>query len=180
MNNEPQKILNMMKNVIRYSLHAMVLLLVLASCSKEDGNEITPGDDPSSGVIPDGPAGVPAERPTDWVLDLARINPTESSMTITLDLKDDFTVNADLQSGDIVASFINGTCRGVVAADQATGLFLLSVHSFLDDDPDAPRKVTLKYYSASERKIYTSSTELLFVPATMLGTPATPHTIEWE
>lgn len=154
---------------LKYSIFSAIILLCLSNCKEEDivyttfpeptwivdlnGYVETPNwIDSEQGSI-----GIPA-----WKLDLMSdeaapewSNPSnpalQFSMTAIIRLSDYLTTYAD--DADMVAAFIGDECRGVGAVEMVEAE--KQFHLFIKGNTSETGKVTLKYYSAKNKKMYT-------------------------
>lgn len=162
-------------NII-YTLVILAGTVVLAGCGK-DTDEVPvvnpiPNDSPNKGTV---------ERPTEWldwrddVID--DYNP--QSMTITCDAAG---IGSDVDSLDLMASFIEGRCCGCAepyTMPDGRKLFFLTVQlrNSVDRSGDIP--VTYRYYSHKGRKLYTCG-PLDFVFDGRWGTIQEPYHFGWK
>ena len=150
------------------ALQALLLTIVAAiaitACggSSDDDNDPTPQPTPT-------PTPVIEERPTTWVAPTSDVY-LPSSMTMTIQPADSFKVS----SQDLIAAFINGTCRAV-ASPQKSNLFYLTIRLLNSDDQTTTLPVSLRYYSASRQRIYYSADAINFVGDADYGSPTQPY-----
>ena len=119
-------------------------------------------------------------RPTNWVPVTTDVD-LRSTMTIDVGISlSNLYLNYQSSSTDLVAAFINGTCRAVASpqTNEETGenIFYLTVKRLTNDESDAP--VTLKFYSTQHRHIFTS-TGLTYQPDAIIGTFDDPNKPVW-
>lgn len=121
-------------------------------------------------------------RPTNWVAISTGIDP-QSTMTadVAVDLS---TIGLTYESDkeDLMAAFVNGTCRAVAApmeeSGEPTGVFALTIKK-LENDPSGT-SVTLKLYSAKLRHVFTISSTFNYVAEGRYGTVSNPIKPVWQ
>jgi len=140
-------------------LAACSLLLLVAGCKKEEGNN------------PDSLNGNEA-RPS-WVA------PDEYDMTssmtavIRVDLAAQYPTTATdfvVKDDDLLAAFMGNDCVGVAALQD--GLFYLYIAGQTSEGGDG--MVTLRYYSAHYKNLFTAANAFTFVNDGNQGTVASP------
>lgn len=80
----------------------------------------------------------------------------------------DFAVNAD----DLLAAFVGNDCLGVVSPQD--GLFYLYIAGPQTDSQDQTASVTLRYWSAQYKNLFTAEAAFPFVNDDQKGTVAAP------
>lgn len=176
----------------RYLL-LVFLLATIIGCSSGGGDNETP-------VKPEQP-----EKPTkdntevekhdsltedarpSWAV-VANVDPTVSSMTLTFVLSDvvvkgDYNTTWTFQpdKSDLVASFINGECRGLTSPMLYDKYFaFLPVAATENEDPYAQPSVVVKYYSSRMKHIFTAKDNIIFTQGGSQGSPSNPLKLTWE
>lgn len=135
-----------------YLLAILAGTSVLASCSKDDDGD----NNNNKEVVPPGPVVGTAERPTDWLnwKEMVEQDYNPQSMTVTCDANN---IEFPVSENDLVASFINGVCRGCsepYVMEDSTVVFFLPVMLIDSDDRTGNLSVTFRYYSHNGKKIY--------------------------
>lgn len=158
----------------------ILLLMALAGlfCACSDDDNDSKNGNAASALTRD-------KRPTDWVPVSEDID-TRSSMCVdvAIDLSHlELTYKTDEQ--DMVAAFVNGTCRAVASAnyenvempDSTDCVFMLTVKKLTTDDASAP--VELKFYSAKLNHIFTAP-KFEYVNEGIKGIITDPFKPVWE
>lgn len=155
----------------------------------------TSGGGTSGGTHDDGETGggsKPATlsvdaRPTDWVRvgsDHDYVPGVSLSLVIAAPILSQYvspSMPADSE-GDLMAVFVNGTCRGVSGLFTADEVFMPSVVSLEGvDNPDESKPVTIRYYSARLHHVFTARQKYyLRNGVESYGTRTAPVVLQWE
>lgn len=171
-----------MKNISKTALLLLLLplSLITAGCGGDGGDIPEPEPDTLSHDA----------RPTDWVRVGENIDPFVS-LSLTIARPDLSRYEAPADSGtwdeDLMATFVGGTCRGVSAPFQnstttAGGIiFMPAVAALTTDDADAVKTVTIRYYCARLRHIFTAiSPYPLKNDIEAYGTRTSPLELTWN
>lgn len=107
------------------------------------------------------------ERPVWTIVD----NVTYSSMTV---LVDEYSLPCAVSASDVLASFVNGECRGVVGPvyDEGEGYWRFNLHvcsTNADEQSPTVPNVEVRYYSAGQGGVYVSSTNITYSDGSILG-----------
>lgn len=121
-------------------------------------------------------------RPTDWKPVSENID-LQSTMTadVAVDLSQ---LGAKYQSDeqDLMAAFIDGTCRAtaspIVDEEDGSVMFALTIKKLTTDQSGAP--ITLKFYSAKLKHIFTISSPFPYVAEGSYGTVSDPQKPQWK
>lgn len=165
---------------LTYMFAILASTLVLAGCSSDDGSSPAPTPDPKPDPEKPDPTPGTATRPTEWLSWQEAIgtdfNP--QSMTITCDATG---IEFDVDDQDLIASFINGECRGCDYPHEVEGkkLFFLPVQLRNSDDRTKPIYVTFRYYSHKGTKMYIADTKEFTYDAHW-GSVGTPYLFKWK
>lgn len=149
------------------------LTSVFCACSKDDDDNNGKGSD------------IELEeqmRPTDWV---AVSQGIDLQSTMIADVAVELTslgLAYECNEQDLMTAFIDGTCRAVAAPlmdeeGKPMNLFALTVKKLEADTPNAP--VTLKFYSAKLRHVFTISAPFPYVAEGMQGSVQNPYKPTW-
>lgn len=157
---------------MKYLYILLFTSLCFLSCSKDENNEEPPfipqEEEPKKGND---------KRPVEW-LDWKETAGDISVLTSMTFVADSKGIEAEPDSLDIMAAFINGQCRGCaqpqVIDDKC--LFFLTVNLLEGEDPYV--MVTYRYYSHSLTKIY-ETVPSRFVSDDMKGTINNPYHFNW-
>ncbi len=164
----------MTKKLIIPFLLCAVICSIFCACSKDD-------DDHGGG----GNGGNDLEEqacPSDW-------EPVKEGVDLQSTMIADVAVNLSslglnyqVDEQDMMAAFVNGTCRAVsspfVDEDVASVMFALTIQKLETDESGA--LVTLKFYSAKLRHIFTISSPFAYVAEGSYGTVQNPQKPEWK
>lgn len=133
---------------ISYSIISMVVLsLVSVSCSSKDDDEQTKNNVQTQ----------IDERPT-WTV----VVPAEASVNMMAWVQ--IPIDMVISDDDIIAAFVGNDCRaiGIKSSDRT---FVLTIKG----EADEHSPLTLKYYNAANRRIYTDGGHLYFVADKPVG-----------
>lgn len=150
-------------------LMTVLVLGTLSGCKEEN--------------VIEGPGLETQERPTDWVVVTEGV---DLQSTMIADVVVDLTslgYTYESASGDLMAAFIDGTCRAVaspmheVTADgDPIVLFPLTIQRLESDRTDS--NVALKFYSARLQHVF-STMSFAYVAEGVMGTFDEPYKPEW-
>lgn len=126
-------------------------------------------------------------RPTDWVRTGNENDYTPGVSVSFVIAKPDLSIYAtpsmaEDSKGDLMALFVNGTCRGTSLLFPTDNVFMPTAVSLEGiDNPDENKLITIRYYSARLHHIFTSKTKYyLKNKSESFGTRTTPVKLEWE
>lgn len=167
----------MRKQLFYPLLFCAVLCGLFCACSKDDDKEDVNG---GGGSVSKTDLEVQA-APTDWIPIGDNID-LQSTMTadVAIDLSN-LGLTYEYDKDDLMAAFINGTCRAVASpfVDEAdsTVMFALTIKKLEDESTGGD--VTLRFYSAKLRHIFTMANTFPYGAESRYGSVQNPVKPIW-
>lgn len=157
---------------------SLTIALVMAACGSDSPVAEIPAPQDTSTTPPAAPVDPIAmgdtPRPVDWI-EMQSTNWYPCSMYFTMT---GVSAPVPMKAGDMVAAFVNGSCRCVHEIADADDIITFKVRILTDTETQENMQVELRYYSTYYKRIFPTQ-PLIFVEDGVCGSIKAPYRPQW-